>query len=251
MAPVLLDYDRSIAPQETGYWCGPASTQMVLNNHGIHRSEADLARRMGTHTGGTDHIGLIAPVLNAELGGGYIVRTMPNDPPTAVQKTLLWDDIRRSINAGFGIVANIVAPPSNYPRGVNGSASPAYGGGTVYHYIALMGYDADTKAVWVADSGFRPYGYWISLEQLASLIPPKGYACKPTGSLLKPLPAETSRGGTFTNSEGHVVDTATYMHWTDKRIRLIDDQLRIKWPQLGNRDIVEALAAAMEAVNGR
>jgi hypothetical protein len=251
VAPVLLDYDRSIAPQETGYWCGPASTQMVLNNHGIIRSEADLARRMGTHTGGTDHIGLPARVLNEELGGGYIVRTIPNDPPTAVQKTLLWDDIRRSINAGYGIVANIVAPPSNYPRGVNGSVSPAYGGGTVYHYIALMGYDADTKAVWVADSGFRPFGYWISLDQLASLIPPKGYACKPEGSLLVSHPASSSRGASFVNSEGITVDEATYLHWTDKRLISIEDQLTRKWPQLGGRDVKEALAAIMEAVNGR
>ena len=77
------------------------------------------------------------------------------------------------------MVANIVAPPSNYPRAVAPSTiSPAYGGGTVYHYIAVMGYgeDGTARRHSVADSGFSPYGYWISHEQLASLIPPKGYA---------------------------------------------------------------------------
>jgi hypothetical protein len=41
-----------------------------------------------------------------------------------------------------------------------------------------MGYDDDAsnRAVWIADSGFRPFGYWISFDQFATLIPPKGYA---------------------------------------------------------------------------
>lgn len=49
----VLAYDRSIVAQETGYWCGPAATQVVLNGRGIRRTEADLARRMGTDTDGT------------------------------------------------------------------------------------------------------------------------------------------------------------------------------------------------------
>ena len=45
------------------------------------------------------------------------------------------------------------------------------------HYFSVMGYDdAPDRAVWIADSGFRPFGYWMSFDQLASLIPPKGYA---------------------------------------------------------------------------
>ena len=69
------------------------------------------------------------------------------------------------------------SPPSNYPRGVKGSISPRYGGGTVYHYVAAMGYD-DTpgaRALWIADSGFWPFGYWCGFDQVATLIPPKGY----------------------------------------------------------------------------
>jgi len=72
---------------------------------------------------------------------------------------------------------NWVAPPSNYPRGVKGSISPRYGGGTVYHYVAAMGYDntPGARAVWIADSGFWPFGYWCGFNQVATLIPPKGY----------------------------------------------------------------------------
>ncbi|AHH20863.1 putative bacteriophage protein [Nocardia nova SH22a] len=178
MTEHLLPYDRSIVPQETGWWCGPASTQVVLSGRGIVAAEPDLARLIGTTYDGTSDINLIVPILNRYLGDGlYASRRMPADPPTGDQVTQLWRDITTSIDAGYGMVANIVAPPSNYPRGVKNSVSPAYSGGTVYHYIALMGYDdGPARAVWVADSGFRPFGYWISFDQLASLIPPKGYA---------------------------------------------------------------------------
>ena len=31
------------------------------------------------------------------------------------------------------------------------------------------------RAVWIADSGFWPFGYWCGFNQVATLIPPKGY----------------------------------------------------------------------------
>ena len=59
-----------------------------------------------------------------------------------------------------------------------GSETPHYAGGTIFHYRAIMGYDTDFPggAVWVADSGFRPFGYWEAFDQTVTLIPPKGYA---------------------------------------------------------------------------
>ncbi|MFI6368935.1 C39 family peptidase [Nocardia sp. NPDC050630] len=211
MAEKVLPYDRGIVPQETYYWCGPASTQVVLSGRGIHVSEQDMANTIGTTENGTDYVGLIAPVLNAFCDGAYIVRTMPNDPPTPAQVELLWSDIAASIDAGYGVVANIVAPPSNYPRGVKGSQSPAYAGGVVYHYIALMGYDdGPERAVWVADSGFRPFGYWMAFEQLASLIPPKGYTAAPSPAdrptkpehPAEPMPAALTFGVDISNHQG-------------------------------------------------
>lgn len=135
----VLAYDRTIVAQETGFWCGPAATQIVLDGRGIRRSEADLAKRMGTHTGGTDHIGLPAKVLAAELPGvKWTTVQMPNDPPTAAQKDRLWADLVRSIDAGYGVVMNIVAPPGNYPKAVAPSTQNLrYSGGVVYHYVVI------------------------------------------------------------------------------------------------------------------
>lgn len=229
----VLAYDRAIAPQETGYWCGPASTQMVLNSLGIFEQESVLAREMGTHTGGTDHIGLVARVLNDRTGGGYVVRTILNDPPRPEQIDQLWDDAVASINAGFGVVGNIMVPPGNYPRGTRGSISPAYRGGWVYHYFALMGWADDGpdggRHFWVADSGFPPFGYWCSLEQVASMIAGKGYTAKPVGPAADEVPTNVDR-----------------LVRIDREVRLAHDQAVKTWPQLGGRNVRDAVAAIVE-----
>ena len=82
-----------------------------------------------------------------------------------------------AVDAGYGLVANIIAPTGNYPRGVKGSPTLAYGR-AVYHYVALVGYDDAYPggAVYWADPGFQPFWAWVSLEQTASLIAGKGYA---------------------------------------------------------------------------
>jgi hypothetical protein len=93
-----LDYPRDYVRQETGYWCGPASTQTVLYSRGLFVDEGALARQIGTHVGGTDHIGLIVPVLNNRLGADvYRSAVMPNDPPSSEQRDRLWRDIVSSI----------------------------------------------------------------------------------------------------------------------------------------------------------
>ncbi|WP_084865859.1 C39 family peptidase [Prescottella equi] len=191
-----LPYDRSIVRQETGYWCGPASAQVVLNSRGVHVDESTLAQEIGTTWNGTDFIGQIERVLDARVPDArYTLVQMPNDPPTEEQCARLWRDIVRSIDAGWGVIVNIVAPPSNYPRAVAPSTiSPAYSGGTVYHYMTVMGYDDERRSVWIADSGFNPFGYWLGFDQLATLIPPKGYCYADVEPAAAPAPPPAPRG---------------------------------------------------------
>jgi hypothetical protein len=184
----VLQYDRSIVPQETGWWCGPASCQVSLSVRGIAVPERDMMMELEAleghpwvldDQGGTNNIDQVATVLNRRIGGDYVVRSMPHDPPTVEEVDRLWDDLRRSVDNGFAMVCNIAVPPSNYPRGTRGSQSPAYGGGMVFHYFTAPGYadEGQGRHAWIADSGFRPYGYWCSIEQLASMIASKGYTC--------------------------------------------------------------------------
>lgn len=187
MTEKVLPYDRSVVGQETGYWCGPAATQVVLNSRGVIVPEPTLAAEIGTTTRGTDYVGLIERILDRRVpDANYTSVYTERDPMSSAQKDTLWAHIVQSINAGFGVVMNWVAPPSNKPRGVKGSQSPRYSGGTTYHYVAAMGYDDVERAVWIADSGFQPQGYWISFDQCATLIPPKGYCYANVGSVVSP-----------------------------------------------------------------
>ena len=163
--------------QETGYWCGPAATRVAISARKAAPNQRDVARQLGTTTNGTDHIGQVTSVLNAHFGAGtYFTQEMPNDPPTPAQRDKLWNDIVRNIDSGYVVVTNIVAPPSNHP--------PGYPARTIYHYFAVIGYNGQTRQVYIADSA--NFGgnrlYWLSFNQLATLIPPKGYSAANVGT---------------------------------------------------------------------
>jgi hypothetical protein len=171
----VLQYTSVEDIQDNYYWCGPTSTHMVLSTGGVNMTQQQCATELGTTTDGTGDISDVLRVLNAHLPNAYYMIDYPN--PTDAE--VLWQDIKHSIDIGFGCVFNICVPPSNYPIGVLGSTTPSYGGGTVYHYITGMGYNDDNpnhRCVYIADPGFRPFTYWVTLNQLVTMIPPKGYA---------------------------------------------------------------------------
>lgn len=156
--------------QETGYWCGPASAQIVLSIQGIDVEERVLAREMFTDQDGTDSIDHVVKVLNARGGGGWVSRWIKNDPPLPSHTARLWADIVTSIDAGRGMVINIWAPANNHP--------PGYPNYLIQHYFALVGYEPDSLRVRISDparfGGLT--GYELTLDKLASLIPPQGYS---------------------------------------------------------------------------
>lgn len=211
MTERVLPYNRDLVPQETGYWCGPASTQTVLQSRGIVVAERDLAREIGTTVNGTDFVGLIERVLDQRVPEArYTVVDVP-DYLDEAGKARVWDTFLRSLNAGWGVVVNIVAPPNNYPRGVKGSPNPSYGGGTVYHYVPVMGYDDRERAVWIADSGFRPFGYWCSFDQLCTLMVPKGYAYADlVGEWVEPQVDDAQTVETLSRAMGNAVPIQRY-----------------------------------------
>lgn len=175
VAEIVLPYDRAIVPQERFYDCGPAAAQIVLNGLGIFVSEAELIRRIGTDEEGTDYVGLIEVVLAEIVPTAKYTSAYLSEPTSKADKDTLLARLDNSIRGGRGAVLNFVSPPNNRPRGVKGSVSPNYGWNTVWHYVACMGVDVDERAIWIADSGFQPQGYWLSVDQAATLIAPKGY----------------------------------------------------------------------------
>ena len=179
MTEKILEHTYSV--QETGWWCGPASTQIVLTARGIHVPEAELTNELESLEGtpwddrdGTDSITQVTTVLGRRTGQPYVTVQMPNDPPTPAQVERLWDDVVGSIDGGNALVANIVAVAGNRP--------PGYPAQTIYHYVAIVGYNPDTRSVFVADPA-RFGGierYWLTVHKMASLIAPKGYTAAPT-----------------------------------------------------------------------
>jgi hypothetical protein len=157
--------------QSTGYWCGPTATDIALSARIPPPGQATLAQQLGTTVNGTDTIAYVTRVLDGNLHAGwYTTREMADDPPTPAQRDLLWHDLTRAIDDGFPLVANIVAPPSNHPPGYPNNE-------TIYHYFAVIGYNPQTRQAYIADPAdfAGNQEYWLSFDQLATLIPPKGY----------------------------------------------------------------------------
>ena len=171
MGVTILNHDYQI--QKYGWNCGPTAARCALSTRGILLTQDQLIQECRTTTNGTDSIDQIVPVLNKHTGAGFKSRWVPNDPPTQAQVDQAWDDISGSILGGFGVVCNIVAPPNNHP--------PGYPNETIWHYIAAVGVNTDTRQVYIADSAYFSgiTHYWLTIQQLVSMITPKGYAYGP------------------------------------------------------------------------
>jgi hypothetical protein len=138
-------------------------------------TETTLAQYLGTTTDGTDDISLVVGALNHYLNVSNYVARYVSDPPTQAQTDQLKKDLVNVVGVhGYPMVVNIVAGwrPSFYPQS-----------GTIYHYLAVAGYDLDGAKVLIADSAAQgtgdwanvPEEYWISTDDLAVWIAPKGY----------------------------------------------------------------------------
>ncbi len=175
--------------EELYYYCGPSSARMALSTRMTNLpSQQELGSYMGTTSNGTDDIGLVRGALDHYLNiTAYLETDLPDDPPTAAQQAALKKALVASIDAGYGLVANVVSGwrPPGYPPN-----------GTIYHYVALVGYDQGGDKVLIADpaatgcgdglcgnpsSGFYnvPKSYWINTSDLGVWITPKGYTYHP------------------------------------------------------------------------
>lgn len=178
---------ENIIGQGTIFHCGPGSAENILVSLGIPADEWELAIACRTSENGTDWIGQILTVLRQRAHRiDWRLVELPNDPCSPAEKQELWDNAVNSIcEARAPLLMNFVAPQFNYPRASRPSPidgqirNPNYGGGgTVWHYVSCFGVaeDADgSRHMLIVDSGFQPAVYWITHDQCATLIPPKGY----------------------------------------------------------------------------
>jgi len=162
--------------QERYYYCGPASTKMALSARISPPSQDTLAASLGTDVNGTDDTSNVVATLNRYLSTTWYERKPVNDPPTQAQRDLLKQDIVFDIDRGYAIVANVVS----------GWRPPGYPSGTIYHYVAVVGYADSGNSAVIADpagagaggSGWSnvPRTYTISTYNLGTWIGLKAYA---------------------------------------------------------------------------
>lgn len=171
------------------YYCGPSAARMALSaNLANPPSQTTIGNYMGTTTNGTDDIVNVNDALNHYLGiGSYVHTYLPNDPPSQSEQDALKQHLVQSIDKGYSLVANVVSGwrPPGYPSS-----------GTIYHYIALVGYDQGGDMVLIADPaatgcgsgycndpsaefGTLAQSYWIQTHDLGVWITPKGYTYVP------------------------------------------------------------------------
>lgn len=152
--------------QINGYYCGPASVRVALSARGILRSQGELASSLGTTTDGTDSSNNVVNTLNAYLGAGtYEATFFPGQDATAEERDEFRRDVRKSVDAGFGVVCNVVGPIAT-----NDGSFYRYDGG---HYVCVVGYDDDDNVL-VADINVREY--WVTTAAMATWIAARGYA---------------------------------------------------------------------------
>jgi Peptidase_C39 like family len=162
--------------QERYYYCGPASTKIALSARMTPPSQNTLAASLGTTTNGTDDTANVVATLNRYLGTTWYERKPVNDPPTQAQRDLLKQDLLFDVDRGWAIVANVVS----------GWRPPGYPSGTIYHYVAVVGYADGGNSAVIADpagagaggSGWTnvPKTYTISTYDLGTWIGMKAYA---------------------------------------------------------------------------
>lgn len=253
---IVIPYKRDQVWQDTYYNCAPAAVQTIVRSvTDKFIPESELGRRMGTTTNGTDHISYLARVLNEEISGAnYKTVDIDWDGASDEELDTLWNHLVRSISYGRPIVANLISPPNNRPKAAYTSTDNLrYGSGTVYHYVALMGVAQDSKGryVWWADSGFEPYGSWITLEQTASLIAGKGYAWPSSAPLATIQQEDVMTPEQMAELKKYLTDFIVgfvgpaISDIKDNRQQLTGGRDKGEypgWPQLDDRSMVDALA---------
>lgn len=158
--------------QETNYYCGPASTQMVLEFHGVSLTQTQLALELKTHpVTGTEYLDLTR-VLNFYLfqsdeivlnDAGYHVQTFNIGQINAEQKTEFLDRIKQDVNTAYPVIVAINASKL-YENKPNAN-----------HFIVIKGYflkNQDTMITYL-DPYYDingQYEHVISFEQLVEAM---------------------------------------------------------------------------------
>ncbi|SCL16721.1 Peptidase_C39 like family protein [Micromonospora rhizosphaerae] len=170
-APSEKILDTSFEYQINFYYCGPAAVHNALTARGIDVSQEKLASGLGTTVHGTDSAFDTTRMLNGAIGADvYQTKEITGQEATPAQMDQLQADVVHAISNGHAVVANIIGGATD----ASGVRHDFSGG----HYVTLVGYSDDGRAVKVADASGM-YGsntYWMNTINMANWIATRGYS---------------------------------------------------------------------------
>ncbi|MEU4680452.1 C39 family peptidase [Micromonospora sp. NPDC023737] len=153
------------------YYCGPAAVHNALTALNIDASQEELADGLGTTIHGTDSAFDTTRMLNGAIGADmYQTKEITGQEATPAQMDQLQADVVHAISSGHAVVANVIGGATD----ASGVWHDFSGG----HYVTLVGYSDDGRAVKVADASGM-YGsntYWMSTIDMANWIATRGYS---------------------------------------------------------------------------
>jgi hypothetical protein len=164
--PVHRETSQPLTPQERYYWCGPASTSLVLSELGVGVSQTSLAGEEGTNSRYGTGIYSVSAALNRHQRGNPFGVQQPSDPATLMS----W------------VTEDVWSYNSSLVANVNTGGLPNWGGHSYMHYDVIYGYDHSGGGyVTLAEEydphylGYNtkwdPFGYWtIRLAQMYQAI---------------------------------------------------------------------------------
>ncbi|MBB4961916.1 C39 family peptidase [Micromonospora polyrhachis] len=164
------ELDLKYEAQTNFYYCGPAATRNALSASGHHINQDEAAKQLGTTEDGTNSAEDTTRVLNKVVGGDkYKTIAIPDRSADDKQTNKLADDIRKAVDNGRAVVANIAGTATD----TEGSTHSFQGG----HYISVTGYTDNGNKVKIADSANpNTASYWMTTDNLADWIATRGYS---------------------------------------------------------------------------
>ena len=167
-----------LVSQDNGYYCGPASAQMILRGEGIYLTQTQLASDLGTNSDGTSFGANWTNALNKYSDNNYqILWGSPSD--STDRAILMTDSAIGTLARGYGVVYDTIQYAGTSTNRLVGYNN--YLPNNIYHYVAGTGYNnnqpEDRICYYNDPNSARPGAYGqheIGFRLMCTLIKDRG-----------------------------------------------------------------------------
>ncbi len=168
LGSTYYNVNTPVCPQETTYWCGPASVQAVLQPHYIYQTQADIAARSGTDQSGSNSVNL-ANTANYYIGGSWYYVAVD-----VTTKSSLYEKLKTDMYLGWAPIPLFKTEYLDYYGGrAYRHYSPTRDFAAAYYGSDPSAYDYNNSSVTLSDVHYNPsYGgiHTVSFNDLYNAV---------------------------------------------------------------------------------